>query len=288
MSDAFTPNLKTTTDHDKNNEDFSSMTYRITENKPVVNAIKIKFMTRDAVRLIDPDKITYGKKTTFLPALKWFDSRIKMILDAARGDDPFADQTLLDLERAGARFDEQIEEQSEGIRVQIRELFELNEAQLKLNNESHSYVVELVIKNPLSVKFLWSLKRFDNLLYLIYQAEKHCVISPKVARSYRNSAKRDYRALLSIAARWSHTSISREDIAKTTARTANAFEKNKQVTLSLEVLLMELRAECSPKISGRNNNQLPDDLKERILNLFNKSNASDDENNSQKQEQRAG
>lgn len=133
--------LKNENDVHNENDNMNRFVLTVSQNRPTFNTIEIKFMTRDAVRLIDPEIIPQGKKKTFLPAIRSFDTRINKIINASRQDDPFADQVLLDTERAINHFNETITEQTNGLRSQIKALFELNEAKLKLDNNAHAFTV---------------------------------------------------------------------------------------------------------------------------------------------------
>lgn len=252
----------------KEEEKFNGMVMSVNENKPDIEAIKIKFLTRDAVRLIDPEVITVGKRETYLPALKSFDTRLNKVLNAARQDDPFADQVLLDTELAIDEYNETLEEQTNSLRAQIRALFEFNEASLRRSTNTHAYTVNVSIRNRLSTQLLWSLKKLDTFLYLVFQAEKHCVISRQQAQIYKRESKKDYRAILTKISGWNQTSISRTDISQKTQRTLKAFEQNVQISLSTEVLLLQIRADCAPPISGRRNNHLDQETREKLLSII--------------------
>lgn len=270
--------LKNENDVHNENDNMNRFVLTVSQNRPTFNTIEIKFMTRDAVRLIDPEIIPQGKKKTFLPAIRSFDTRINKIINASRQDDPFADQVLLDTERAINHFNETITEQTNGLRSQIKALFELNEAKLKLDNNAHAFTVNVNLKNNLSTAMLWSLKHLDTMLYLVFQAEKHCVISSQQSRIYRQEAKKDFRSLLGLNSSWKNTSISREDIAQKTQRTAKAFEDNHLINLSLEVLLLDIRADSAPRITRRDNNFMSTATREKILSIYNGvTEESDDE-----------
>ncbi|MCY9874539.1 AcaB family transcriptional regulator [Vibrio barjaei] len=240
----------------------------IKDNLPDRNVIKIRLYTKDAMRLLKSEKTTYGKgKTNFVPGLDWFDTKVNDLVNSARNDDPFADQMLKDLESNVVLLRENIETESLKVREELKNLFAYNEATLVLNAHSHCAEVEVFFNHKLTSAVFWLVKEVDKMLYFVYQAEKHNLISSSVAKTYRNDAKRTVRNTLRTVNNWKHTAITRKDIALGTKRVAKAFELNSKVTLTREVLLLEERADCAPYISTRSHDQLEPDVKKALLKL---------------------
>ncbi|EGQ9284440.1 DUF1845 domain-containing protein [Vibrio parahaemolyticus] len=242
------------------------------DHVPEKNVIKIRMYTRDGVNLLKSKKTTerHGDKNVFIPGLDWFDRKIGDMIQAAGADDPFADQMLVDLEQQTAILLNHVRAQSSTVRGQIVDMFEQYEATLNLKVQSHCSEVDVFIRNKLSVKVLWLVKEIDRLLYYVYQAEKHDLLSSFAARDVKFDAKKALRNLLRLVDGYKHTSITRKDLALSgeSKRVQKAINDNRKITLSREVLFLEERADCAPYITTRHHDQLEDDVKGALEKLY--------------------
>ncbi len=232
----------------------------IREHVPERNVIKIRIYTRDALSLLSARKFNESdqKRATFVPGLDWFDRKIEELMVAAEADDPFADQLLKDLEQQVAFLLNEVESQTRLVSEQIKELFASYEASLTLKLDSHCSEADVFVNHKLSIKVLWLIKQIDRLLYYVYQAERHDLLKQYTANEIRHDAKKSLRNLLRVTDRYKHTSVTRRDLAEApgSKRVGKACKDNERITLSREVLLLEERADCAPKISSRPHGEL--------------------------------
>ncbi|PML12706.1 AcaB family transcriptional regulator [Vibrio breoganii] len=241
----------------------------ITMTKAEQDSIGIVLHSKDALKLLNSETVSTGKnKKTFLPGLQWFDTRLTNVVNSAGNDDPFADQLLLDLERQIDTLGETIVAKTEDLQAKIKELFDYNEATLKKNVSAHIAEVSVKLNYPLSNRMLWVIKAVDRMLFLVYQAEKHNIIYTRAAKEYRTDAKRMVRNLFRSLNKFNHTGITRTDVAHATKRTEIAYNQNKDIALTLPVLLMEERADCAPYVATRHGDRLDKKTREKIVRLY--------------------
>ena len=235
-------------------------------------SISFHLFTIDGQRLIYPETIPQGrKKSVHLPALLSFDPQVRKLMLAAKQDDPFADQMLLNLETQINAIKQNVNYQKESISRNIKEAFLSNGAELKINKDSYIKEIEIETNNALTTEALWLVIACDRLFFTVFMASKHNVISPKTAKMYQSDIKTLFRNMLRTANYWKQTGITRTDIAQGTAASKAAIEMNHRVKIQADVLLLKTRALCSPLIVTRFEKGLTDEEDKLLNQLVNDS-----------------
>lgn len=242
------------------------------ENKPTIPRVTVDFYTKAAPALLFSDKKDPKKspnsRTRFVQGADWFDTKLKVILNAIRDDDPFADQLLLDIERAVLDVGKRAEECQDVLKSRMDEALKRHGAKLEFNQNMHASTYKLTFQNRLSYEILWAVKEIDSAFFLLFLSEKHALVSPEEVKETRSSLRRQYNQTLSMINYWTNTAITREDLAHNTARVHKTFEMNKKIVLSHDVLMLKVRATSAPAIKIHRGNELEKNTKERLIELY--------------------
>ncbi|MGR5347481.1 AcaB family transcriptional regulator [Vibrio mediterranei] len=246
---------------------------KLVANKtPKQNSIVIYMYTNDGISLLTRKKFKEkgDRKTVFVPGLDWFDEKIEHVFIAAQNDDPFADQLLKDLEDQIELLINAARVQKEEIQNQIRALFEANEAKLDLVKQAYKSEARVYVRRRLSVQVLWLIRQIDYMLYYIFQAEKHGILTGHDAKMFRHDAKRGLRNLLRFVNNWKSTAITRQDLAirSNTKRVEKACRDNEQIKMTRNVLLLEERASCAPPVTAYRNGKLDANTYKKLAATF--------------------
>ncbi|MFL7013624.1 AcaB family transcriptional regulator [Enterovibrio norvegicus] len=244
----------------------------LTENRPTVPHVEIKFNTKAAPQLLFSSNQEAGSrknsKARFIQGADWFDTKLRPIMHAIRDDDPFADQVLFDIETAVADLGMTYKAEQENIKALLETRFSNNSAVLKFNENMHCSVYKVTFENRLAYDLLWAVKELDNVLYYLFLADKYSILPVPEISEKRDELRKKYRKTLMLINNWKSTSITRDDLAHNTARVAKTFEVNSNISLSLQVLMLEVRAACAPEIKSRKGNVLIQSTKEKLLELY--------------------
>lgn len=241
----------------------------ITKTKPIIPHVDVCFYTQNAINLLTSStKKIDQNRSYFVTGMDWFDTKIKAVINAARDDDPFADQLLYDLEIAILTNGNAFKNESKLATETLAQHLSRFDSQLKLNDHMHQYRYKVTLQNRLSYDLLWSLKELDKAIYYYYLCDKYSALSKSDIQSKNHEMIKAFRATMLMINSWKSTSITREDIAQNTQRVSKTFELNNKIDLTKEVLLLQTRAQSAPEIRGRKNNTLPPAMIERIENIY--------------------
>lgn len=141
-------------------------------------------------------------------------------------------------------------------------------AKLEFNKNMHESTYELTFQNRLSYEILWAVKEIDSAFFLLFLSEKHALVSPSEVKDMRYVLKRKYNQTLSMIGNWTNTAITREDLAHNTARVQKAFDANKKITLTHDILMLKTRATSAPAIKIHRGGELEKNIKERLIELY--------------------
>jgi integrating conjugative element protein (TIGR03761 family) len=253
-----------------NTEKTVDMHGTVTENKPEIPMVKIRFLTIAAREMLlqkfGPKR---PKGVHHIQSVKWFDDKVAKILIAARQDDPFADQVLLNIETAVASLGDFYKEEEAELLRMLQDKFQGNQSILQLTEQHYSEEIEIAFYNRLGYMLLWLTKSLDSVLYYLFNCDRYSILSSKEVKERRNVMKRKFRQILNLVNAWKATAITREDLAHNTAKVAQAFEKNSGVKLSKEVIYLELRADCAPEIHSHQDDQLDPFIGQKLRALYN-------------------
>ncbi|MCG3734173.1 AcaB family transcriptional regulator [Vibrio cincinnatiensis] len=237
--------------------------------KPEIPHLNVTFLTKDAPALLFSRKEKRGEnKTNFISGADWFDSKIKVILNAVRDDDPFADQLIFDIENAINNLSALYKEELQDIKASIETKLNHFNASLEISDKIHVETHAISFQNRLTFDLLWALKDLDESLYYLYLSDKYAILPSQVVTEKRQDLRKAYRVILQMINRWKPSAITREDLAHNTQRVAKTFEINEQIQLTKDVLLLEKRAACAPNIKTRNFNKLEPAIKEKLNELY--------------------
>lgn len=227
------------------------------------------FLTKDAPALLFSSKEKRGgNKTNFISGADWFDSKIKVILNAVRDDVPFADQLIFDIENAINNLSALYKEEIQDIKASIETELNHFNSSLEISEKIHVETPAISFQNRLTFDLLWALKDLDESLYYLYLSDKYAILPSQVVTEKKQELRKAYRVILQMINRWKPSAITREDLAHNTQRVAKTFEINEQVQLTKDVLLLEKRAACAPNIKTRSFNKLEPAIKEKLNELY--------------------
>lgn len=251
----------------------TEMTGYITENKPDIPYIEIRFFTKAAIKLLFSDQKTEGQTKAiqtqrFIHGADWFNSKMENILDAIRADDPFADQALMNIEDAITELGNNLEIIKTDLINRMNLRLQANNATAIFNENMHCESIHITYKNRISYELLWLLKQVDDVFYYLYLCDKYAIMDAIEVREIRDSTRTKFRSCMTIINDWTPTSISREDMAQNTKRVAIAWKNNARIGLTQEVLMMTRRAKTSPLIPVRRQNVLDPDTAQKLRALY--------------------
>jgi Domain of unknown function (DUF1845). len=138
-------------------------------------------------------------------------------LSAISDDNPFANQLLLDIERAVLDVGKEAEEYQNALKSRMDSALKSHGAKLEFNQNMHASTYNLTFRKLLSYEILWAVKEIDNASFLLFLSEKHALVSPEEVKETRSSLRRQYEQTLSMINYWTNT----ERVHKT-------FEMNKK------------------------------------------------------------
>ncbi|MCG3734620.1 AcaB family transcriptional regulator [Vibrio cincinnatiensis] len=96
------------------------------------------FLTKDATStFVQQQRKKGGNKTNFISGADWFDRKIKVILNAVRDDDPFADQLIFDIENAINNLSALYKEELQDIKASIETKLNHFNASLEISDKTH-------------------------------------------------------------------------------------------------------------------------------------------------------
>ncbi|EKO3587299.1 DUF1845 family protein [Vibrio metschnikovii] len=110
----------------------------------------------------------------------WFDSKIKVILNAVRDDVPFADQLIFDIENAINNLSALYKEELQDIKASIETELNHFNASLEISEKNHVETHAISFQNRLTFDLLWALKDLDESLYYLYLSDKYAILPSQV------------------------------------------------------------------------------------------------------------
>ncbi|EKO3573641.1 DUF1845 family protein [Vibrio metschnikovii] len=117
------------------------------KKKPEIPHLNVTFLTKDAPALLFSRKEKRGEnKTNFISGADWFDSKIKVILNAVRDDDPFADQLVFDIENAINNLSAHYKEELQSIEFSLETKLTYFNASLEISDSSTFKLTQLASK----------------------------------------------------------------------------------------------------------------------------------------------
>lgn len=245
----------------------------VTENEPTIPHVTVNFLTAAAPSMLfstvkEHPKTRKKNKTSFVNGADWFDTKLKLILNAIRDDDPWADQLLYDIEKRLAEIGTLYIEEKKSLKTRLDTRLGENFATLHLNDNMHMTTYKVTFQNRLAYDLLWAVKELDTALYFLYLCDKYAVIPAQEVTEKRNQLRKEYRWTLNLIKNWKNASVTREDIAHRTKRAVESFEINSDIKLTKEVLMLEVRAACAPNIRTRRDNELDEITKSKLEAIF--------------------
>lgn len=138
-------------------------------------------------------------------------------LSAISDDNPFANQLLLDIERAVLDVGKGAEECQNALKSRMDSALKSHGTKLEFNQNMHASTDNLTFRKLLSYEILWAVKEIDSASFLLFLSEKHALVSPEEVKETRSSLRRQYNQTLSMINYWTNT-----------ARVHKTFEMNKK------------------------------------------------------------
>lgn len=228
--------------------------------KPEQPMIQIKLHSQTTVNILTSKELTgTNGKTRFNTGLDWFDSKMTKVHYAVKEDDPFADQLYLDVEKGIAALTAHYSQQTGYLQQHVHSVLSQHDMLVNFSIDSYSALYNVPKFNlNISIKMLYLLKELDKHIYWIFLCEKYGCLSRDDAKTRSNDARRRFRNVLKLCQYWEATGITRKDIAFHTQRAALAAEKNKNINVTAEVLLMKERATLAPYSAAHYMNKISD------------------------------
>lgn len=210
---------------------------------------KLKLHTHLAINLFRGRRADKSKNIRPIVGVSLFAGQARTIWFAARDDDPYADQCLLEIERAHAECKECLDRHE----ATLNELMgAMDGLEVSLQTCEEPLEIELNFSSPWSYRTVLLLLQYDRIVRLGLTTRHVGFIGDQEWDDVVSDSGRSLRNLMGQVDRWIMTGVTREDIRKNTAiakraQAMYATKKDRPLVLKDDVLEGTLRARLSPK-----------------------------------------
>lgn len=253
------------------NDGSISLHGEISTNKPEIPKVIIRFFTKAAPKLLasnNNSRVRGGRDLPFTPGLDWFDTKLTKLLSGIKNDDPFADQMLLNIEQEIQIVGEFYKTEQARLLSILNNKMDSSNSELSLPRNNHCEEHKVSYYNRLGYDFLWMTKELDSVLYYLFLCDQYAVLKSREVKEIQVEMTKKFRRTLSMITSWKPTGITREDLGQNTARVHQAFNKNADVGLSLEVIYLKLRADSAPYIDSHPNDKLDSSIEAMLKRYY--------------------
>lgn len=210
---------------------------------------KLKLHTHLAINLFRGRRADKSKNIRPIVGVSLFAGQARTIWFAARDDDPYADQCLLEIEHAHAECKECLDRHE----TTLNELMgAIDGLEVSLQTCEEPLEIELNFSSPWSYRTVLLLLQYDRIVRLGLTTRHVGFIGDQEWHDIVSDSGRALRNLMGQVDRWIMTGVTREDIRKNTAiakraQAMYATKKDRPLVLKDGVLEGTLRARLSPK-----------------------------------------
>jgi len=234
-------------------------------NKP---NLTVGFYTKHAVDLLTSQILKKKSKATQKMGLDSFDKKCRIVNNAIRDDNPFADSIIYDIENLIDIAHVEIKKATLSMEKETERFFISHDAGISYDQD-YSCSCTAEWNNQISYKIMWLIKEVDTYFNQLSLASRAAIITEQTANSSRRVIKNRILNILHYINRYKHSNVTRTDIANMTANAKNYFEKQgNNLILQSSVLIMESRGKSAPRISVRPKNKLDAETLEKLTNVY--------------------
>ena len=221
----------------------------VTMPAPLAMGAKATLHTHLAVNMFRGRKGDRTKNLREIVGMSLFGRTCGLLWSAARNDDPYADQCILEIERVFNKEKEHLEKREQ----QLNEMLEgLDGLEVVVQSSTRPVEIPINFHSPWAYRGLQLLLQYDRIVRLSMTAHHVGLIDDKEWNDVVSDSGRGIRHLFEQVNRWYQTGVTREDVRQCNQAAQRALlihneKKFNRLILDEAVVSGELRASVAPR-----------------------------------------
>lgn len=174
-----------------------------------------------------------------------FCKSLRMINNAVKNDDPYADYYFLQIERAIVDLEDDLSEISKQVEVLLSKFLN-SSISLPAVSSKRPATMPVRVSSPLAFQMMFKLSTADNLVMKLHQANHIGILPNTEKEKYIRSIERRFRSVMYLTRKFRNTGVTRDDMAANNPVARKAIGEMGE--LEIHYLHGTTRSDFAPKL----------------------------------------